>query len=299
MKRLFSMLLILLLLCSCHKTADTAISLEEKEKQEQITLSEPEPEPEPELPPQSVILPVLMYHDFRVGECEPNGYTVSVKSFDAQLAALKDAGYSAVNPTELYEYLRGEAKSFPEKPILITFDDGYQSNLDIAVPILKKHGMKATVFVVGNMMGKKDAGMIPRFSIDEAVPYVKDGVIDIQSHTHALHDMQSDRQGVLMKNGEDIYEYKRMLIADIVRSKTDIRKGTGKDIIAISYPFGFYNEHSISVFAAQKIPLQFTSDYGVNKIEFNSLENHRLFNRISIGDEITGKQLINMITATE
>ena len=287
MKRLFSILLILsLLLCSC-RTA---------EKPDIPTADDTEVLPPP---PSEVLLPVLMYHHLKEGECKPNDYTVSAKSFDMQMAALKDAGYSAITPTELYEYLKGDAKSFPEKPILVTFDDGYMSNLEIAVPILKKHGMCATIFVVGNTVGKKDGGITPRFSFEDAKPHTESGVINIGSHTHALHDVKSDRRGVQMMDGEDIYEYKRMLIADVVQARTDIQKGVGCDIIALSYPFGVYNDISASVFEAQKVPLQFTSDVGINKIKFASLDGHRLFDRISIGDEVTGEQLIKIITEAE
>ena len=60
--------------------------------------------------------------------------------------------YTGVSFDELQAYvLRGEP--LPEKPVVITFDDGYRSNYTLAYPILQKYSMKATIFAVGVSFG--------------------------------------------------------------------------------------------------------------------------------------------------
>ena len=66
-----------------------------------------------------------------------------------QLKYLKKHHYKTLSLDEFYNYYKGK-KKIPRKSGLITMDDGYQSNYDLAFPLLKKYGMKATVFYIGS-----------------------------------------------------------------------------------------------------------------------------------------------------
>lgn len=72
-----------------------------------------------------------MYHE--VTEGEAGEYSINVADFEAQLQALADAGYTTVSFDELYDYVTTGAE-LPEKPIVITFDDGYMNNYTLAFP---------------------------------------------------------------------------------------------------------------------------------------------------------------------
>lgn len=97
-------------------------------------------------------VPVLMYH--HISEEGNDSTELSPEAFEAQIAALAEAGYTSVFPEDLAAYVR-EGKELPEKPIVITFDDGYLSNYEYAYPILKKYGMVATIFVIGSTVGTR------------------------------------------------------------------------------------------------------------------------------------------------
>ena len=58
----------------------------------------------------------------------------------ATALCLRDAGYTSVGYADLIEFVNGDGK-LPEKPLLITIDDGYQNNLDLAAPLLEKYGL--------------------------------------------------------------------------------------------------------------------------------------------------------------
>ena len=116
-------------------------------------------------------LPVLMYHHFAQ---EGNGGTiVSEARFREQMEALKGDGFTAVTLGEVLDYV-DNGVPLPEKPVLITMDDGYTSNLEIAAPILEELGFRATVFVIGVNEGRTaylhDGKELkpPRFSYEEA-----------------------------------------------------------------------------------------------------------------------------------
>ncbi|NMR85779.1 polysaccharide deacetylase family protein, partial [Vibrio parahaemolyticus] len=77
-------------------------------------------------------VPVLMYH--HISDEVNNSMVVSKDKFYEDMITLKEAGYEGIFLTDLYEYLQGNT-TLPDKPIIITFDDGYSSFYEIAYPI--------------------------------------------------------------------------------------------------------------------------------------------------------------------
>src|SRR3954463_9374772 len=99
-------------------------------------------------------VPALAYH--KVAEIPPGaryrGNYVTPKQFQDQLRLLRAGGYRSISFAEYLAYRRGEG-TLPPKPILITFDDGYRSNLDFALPVLTAAGFSSTVFAVSTLLG--------------------------------------------------------------------------------------------------------------------------------------------------
>src|SRR6202007_466181 len=75
------------------------------------------------------------------------------EQFDAQLAALSGWGYTFITLEDWMEF-RANRRRLPERPIAITFDDGYLSNHNIAWPILRRRSATATVFLVADLLGQ-------------------------------------------------------------------------------------------------------------------------------------------------
>lgn len=82
----------------------------------------------------------------------PRNY-VRAEQFDALLGSLKRAGFESIGFDQYLSHRRG-ASTLPRKPIILTFDDGYRSNAETAVPIMRKHGFTATIFVVPGRLGQ-------------------------------------------------------------------------------------------------------------------------------------------------
>jgi len=103
-------------------------------------------------------VPILVFH--KVGAIPPESQFprnyVRPEQFDALLASLRDAGYESIGFDQYVAHRRGEA-TLPRKPIILTFDDGYRSNAEIAVPIMRRHGFTATIFVVPGRLGETNA----------------------------------------------------------------------------------------------------------------------------------------------
>ena len=98
-------------------------------------------------------IPVVNYH--QINDTDHNAMTVTTEEFEREMAYLEANGYHAITPDQLVSYLHGGNK-LPDKPVLITFDDGYEDNYLNAYPILKKHGFTATIFLISDYMGRFD-----------------------------------------------------------------------------------------------------------------------------------------------
>ena len=96
-------------------------------------------------------LPILMYH--HVTSEKGKGLTISVENLEKQFKYIAETGYKTYHFKELTKL-----KSLPNsKNIVITFDDGYVSQMELAVPLLKKYKLKATFFIPLNFLGKTDS----------------------------------------------------------------------------------------------------------------------------------------------
>src|SRR2546429_5129157 len=96
-------------------------------------------------------LRALMYH--KVNDLPGNPVTVPISLFDEQMAQLRDLGYQPVGLEEVIAHYV-EAKPLPPGATLITFDDGYRDNLENALPVLRKHGYQAVLFVPIGFLGE-------------------------------------------------------------------------------------------------------------------------------------------------
>lgn len=99
-------------------------------------------------PPKGV--PILEYH--MVNDTEDDAYTVPSEEFAQQLHYLKEQGYTTISLLDFIKAKKGK-EILPDKPIVLTFDDGYVDNYTDLLPILEKENMKATVFIITNTIG--------------------------------------------------------------------------------------------------------------------------------------------------
>ena len=89
-------------------------------------------------------IPVLMYH--MIGDIEDNDAVLKESHLREQMKFLKDNGFHPLTLDQLYEYVMFN-KPVPEKPVVITFDDGYADTYSIVTPLMKEYGFACTVFI--------------------------------------------------------------------------------------------------------------------------------------------------------
>ena len=248
-------------------------------------------------------LPVLMYHHFDL-EC-PDGTVVTPGRFREQMTALKDAGYHAVTIRQVRDYVERDG-TLPDNPVLITMDDGYTSNLTVAAPILEELGMCATVFVIGVYEGEvrnPNNGWkisIPRFSYQEALPWVDKGVLDLQSHSFNMHllvaDGFSERDGMLSMDGESREAYRRALLDDAEQARLRREEdGVPGELCALAFPFGYYDTGLDGVLAEAGYAVTFTIDERLNRLTPGDTACLRMLGRINVTDRVTGETLVKRV----
>lgn len=174
-------------------------------------------------------IPVLLYHHVSdISEQSPDfEISVTPKVFDEQMKALKNAGFSAISPQQLLDFMQEKNVRLPSRPIVITFDDGYEDNYTKAFPILKNYGFRATVFMVGINFDRRD-----RLSQTEIHEMIKAGWT-IGSHSVTHPDLNE-------LSREDIEK-------EIVNSQAKAEKMTDKHTDFFAYPGGFFNVESFDM----------------------------------------------------
>lgn len=172
-------------------------------------------------------IPILCYHRFGTSNSK---MVISPTRFAAQLEWLARNGYRVIPLADMAEFLAGR-KALPQKSVVITIDDGYESVYKLAYPLLKQHGFPATVFVYTDFLGAGDALRWPQIQ-----EMAGSGLIDVQSHS------KSHRNLIERTAGETEERYRANLTAEMQVPRDILqRRLEGRQINAIAYPFGDAN----------------------------------------------------------
>ena len=251
----------------------------------------------------STQVPILMYH--HLSEDVTNSEMVSPAQFEAQIRALSEAGYTGVSFDELQAYvLRGEP--LPEKPVVITFDDGYRSNYTLAYPILQKYNMKAAIFAIGVSFGKDhykdtDYAITPHFGAAEAAEMAASGLVSIQSHTYDMHQWlpyetgSAVRENILPLPGESEEAYVQTLTEDFTRSRAQLESATGQPVDVLAYPAGQYSTLAQVTLQSLGVHVTLSTNPGVNTVVKGLPQTLYAMLRFGITEDVSPEVLLNMI----
>ncbi len=203
---------------------------------------------------------------------------------------------------DLNEYVKGNCE-LPEKPVVITFDDGYLSNYNNYY-LLGQYNAKATVFTVGATMGAntyKDTGnpIYPHFDYAQAKEMYDSGTVDIQSHTYDFHRVKEwdseYRSGASKLKGESDKKFTELFKADLEKSKAEIEQNIGNRVFALSYPEGIHSALTDVCARECGFDLTVTVDEGINTIIKGLPQSLYNLKRIGMYTNIDDKKLIELI----
>ncbi|MDO5628975.1 MAG: polysaccharide deacetylase family protein [Mobilicoccus sp.] len=190
----------------------------------------PTPTPTPTRASNSEIIaaasvPVLCYHQVRPyesGDTEYNRQLLVIEParYHEQIDAMKDAGFTTIDPADYEAYLT-MGTPLPDKPVLLTFDDGKDNQPGAALPALIDRGMKGTWFIMTVVIGNSG------WTTKEQVREMADEGIVIGSHTWDHHDVRKYA-------GDDF-------TTQFVESRATLQELSGQAVDTFAYPYGAWN----------------------------------------------------------
>lgn len=221
-------------------------------------------------------LPVLMYHGVSANTSNSKGLTISAKNLEAQFKFIIDNGYTTMHFSELQAMKSHE--NFPEKAVIITFDDVYVNQLEYAYPLLEKYGLKACFYIPFEYVGNVDNwnfGTEPIMNIEQ-LKTLKPEVIELGLHSFshgnymdmAIGDIDSD-----FEKCNAFIEHNKLTVSTV-----------------LAYPYGKYPKerkkqfHFFNMLNTYKITYGLRIGNRVNKFPF---KNNYAVQRIDIKGEDT------------
>jgi len=176
----------------------------------------------------------LMYHSISDRSAQ-----VSAKNFEKQMKYLSENGYTFLFSEEIRDCDKYE------KPIIITFDDGYRDNYDAGFDILKKYNAKATIYMITDYIGKDG------FLTEEQIKEMEEsGLVRVDPHTHNDTDLSQ-------LTSEHIH-------FQIEKSNAVLKEITGREPKTFAYPYGGFDEESKEI-AAEYYEVAFAVENGSQK----------------------------------
>lgn len=175
-------------------------------------------------------------------------WKVSRRGFERQIEYLVKRGYRTVSLDELHEWQMGR-RVLPARSVVITFDDADESVYDLAYPVLKKYGLKATIFVVTSRVGTSWNG-IRCLDWARLREMQRSGVFAIESHTHDSHykvGERDDARPVFVAASEQSSTHRvgvrwdDALFKDLNESRVAIERQIGHSPRFLAWPYGFGN----------------------------------------------------------
>src|SRR4051794_17447771 len=189
---------------------------------------------------------IFCYHRL-VDKIRYPGTEITPAAFEAEMKELKDKGITVISLQDLLAWKRGE-KNIPPRSAVITFDDGWKSQYEVAWPILKKLGYPVTMFIYteGVRGGSLGGGEAITW---EMLSDMRDNGVDIEAHTATHQDLREGHTVQLIEGGKRSKkklsgaEYEKWVQNEVVGCKQLLEQRLAIKVNCFAVPFGNYNEH--------------------------------------------------------
>lgn len=196
---------------------------------------------------------VLSYHQF---DDTDSRYSLSLENLESHIRFFQNAGYQFITDRELGDWFK-RGREIPVQAVLLTFDDGNESDYLAVFPLLRRLKVKGVFFPVVGMIDAP--GRIKESQIREMVA---SGICSFGSHGFR-HDK------MILAPSEKI-------IDEIHRSRIILERITGEPLLSVAYPFGFWNDEIKTILEEEEIDFGFTVLAGVNTTDTDRLELRRI-----------------------
>ena len=234
----------------------------------------------------TVKIPIVMYHHILKQPHSWGNYVISPEDLEGDIQYIQSKGYQTVFIQDLINFVN-DGVPLPEKPIILSFDDGQLSNYAYAYPLLQQYHMKAVISVVGSYTDRYTQ------LNDEVVDYAylqwkhiqeleESGYVEFQNHSYDLHKNENGRKGVQRKAGESKESYQKMLTEDVMKVQQGFIDHGCKPPTTFTYPFGAGSGDAIAILKDLGFQCTLSCAEGVSSITYgdpSSLYHLKRYNR--------------------
>lgn len=222
----------------------------------------------------SISLPIIMYHSVVDNPDRIGKYVITPQKLEEDIRYLKDCGYSSISANQLIKYVYNN-EPLPEKPIMITFDDGMYNNMKYALPILEKYGFSAIFSVVGSYTDEYTKSNIinPNYSYlrwSDIIKLSDSDYIEFGNHSYGFHSISKKRFGTQKNKGEKSLDYINAFYQDTEKLQSEFFSNCNYKPIIYTYPFGSYSKESAKVLKKMGFMLTLSCVEGINEISSDS-----------------------------
>ena len=220
-----------------------------------------------------VRVPIVMYHS--ITNVRNNDYALSPAKLRADLDYLSAHGYKTVFVRDLIRYAEGTGE-LPEKPVVLSFDDGFYNNYSSVLPILEAYDAVAVFCLVGRYAEKeanekKRSTVYSYMNLTEIRALALSGRAEFGNHTFDMHSYKNGRKGVRKNAGETAAEYAKILTEDVKRNEALFGQ-IGIRFSLFAYPFGFYSKETPGILQSLGYKAILTCAGGINEIRRGGTE---------------------------
>lgn len=217
-----------------------------------------------------VELPVLMYHQVLKDSGQWGDYVISPQEFENDLKQIKKEGYTTVTTKQIENFLN-LSEPLPEKPILITFDDGYASFYEYVYPLLQEYEMNAVVSIIGKYTDLYSANVVKSVSYSHVTweqldEMVESGLVEVGNHTYEQHRSEG-RKGISKLKDETDQQYEQFILGDVGVLNQEIEQEIGIVPTVFAYPFGARSELSDEILQKMGFHVLLTCEGKVNCLD--------------------------------
>ena len=218
-------------------------------------------------------VPIIMYHSILKDKKRNNKYVISPSQLESDMLYIRENGYTTIFVSDLVSYVYDNVP-LPDKPIILTFDDGDYNNLTYAYPLLEKYDMKAVISIVGkytDTYSKSDEANLNYSYLrwKDINDLMQDGCIEFQNHTYNLHST-SKRQGSKKLPYESVSAYADVFTNDLLKLQDEFEKNcNGYKPNTFTYPLGAVSKDSIPLIKELGFKASLSCTSGVNYITKN------------------------------
>jgi peptidoglycan/xylan/chitin deacetylase (PgdA/CDA1 family) len=218
---------------------------------------------------EAVNVPIVMYHLVTTRQKYIGKYGITPAELAQDLQYLADNGYNTVVVRDLIDFVN-HGSPLPNKPVMLTFDDGNASDYEYLLPLLKKHNQKAVLAIIGKAtdrctdeMSKYPQAKHSNLTWAQVKALHESGHCEIQSHGYDMHGSNGSGK----KSGESTAAYHTRLRKDLTRLQDACKQNISFTPTAFIYPLGVISEDSFAILQELGFQASFSCQEGKNAIK--------------------------------